>query len=295
MSQPLTVFTPTYNRAYILDRLYQSLVAQSDSRFIWMVVDDGSSDGTKDLIAGWKQAGLVEIEYIYKENHGMHSAHNVAFDHIRTPLCVCIDSDDYMPQDGVERILKHSDALLKDEGLAGIIGLDADTKGDIIGTPFPQELKRGTINQAIKQFGVRGDKKLVLKSSVINRYPRYPLFEGERLVPLGTLYLLIEQDYQFEMHNEIFCHVEYMPDGSTQNILRQYRRNPRGFAHERVLRLKYDRTFKGRMRQWIHLISSCLFVRSWKPMNEARHKWMFLLAWPFGLALHLYIRYHTRK
>ena len=93
----ITIFTPTYNRAYLLPQLYNSLIEQTNKDFIWLVIDDGSNDNTKELIKNWQQKNKISIQYIYQENQGMHGAHNTAYKNIDTELNTCIDSDDYMP------------------------------------------------------------------------------------------------------------------------------------------------------------------------------------------------------
>ena len=104
---PITIFTPSYNRAALLTRCYESLKKQTCKNFIWMVIDDGSTDHTVELVAEWqgKQCGFP-IQYYYKENGGLHTAYNEAISHIDTPLCVCIDSDDFMPEDAVEQAVQ---------------------------------------------------------------------------------------------------------------------------------------------------------------------------------------------
>ena len=101
----LTVFTPTFNRRHTLPRTYESLLRQSCKDFIWLIVDDGSSDGTGGMVAEWINDGKMDIKYIYQDNQGMHGAHNTAYRNIETELNVCIDSDDYMPEDAVEKII----------------------------------------------------------------------------------------------------------------------------------------------------------------------------------------------
>lgn len=129
----LTIFTPTYNRAHTLPRTYESLLAQDCKDFVWLVIDDGSQDNTAELIHGWQaQENGFEIQYIYKENGGMHTAHNTAYEHITTELNTCIDSDDKLAPGAVKKILKKWDQV-RGGGYAGIIGLDADFDGNIIG------------------------------------------------------------------------------------------------------------------------------------------------------------------
>ena len=101
----LTIFTPAYNRAHTIGRTYESLCRQTSKDFCWLVVDDGSVDNTKELVINWIKENKIPIRYIYQQNQGMHGAHNTAYRNIDTELNTCIDSDDYMPDDAVEKII----------------------------------------------------------------------------------------------------------------------------------------------------------------------------------------------
>ena len=105
MIPTLTIFTPTYNRAYTLHLCYESLKRQTSKDFVWLIVDDGSTDNTKEVVENWISENEVSIRYHYQDNQGMHGAHNTAYELIDTELNVCIDSDDYMPDDAVEKIV----------------------------------------------------------------------------------------------------------------------------------------------------------------------------------------------
>ena len=102
----LTIFTPAYNRAHTIKRTYESLLKQNNKDFIWLIIDDGSTDCTKELAKEWMSTDNgFEIQYVYKENGGMHTAHNIAYEHIDTVLNICIDSDDYLAEDAVNKII----------------------------------------------------------------------------------------------------------------------------------------------------------------------------------------------
>lgn len=134
----LTIFTPAYNRAHTLPRTYESLCCQNCKDFIWLIVDDGSTDNTAELVQEWQERDNgFEIHYIYKENGGMHTAHNTAYANIHTELNICIDSDDMLAEGAVEKILNKWEEV-KDKGYAGIVGVDADLDGNIIGKDFLQ-------------------------------------------------------------------------------------------------------------------------------------------------------------
>lgn len=291
----ITVFTPTYNRAYCLHKCYESLIEQSNQDFIWLIIDDGSTDDTKKLVESWIKENKIDIQYHYQENLGMHGGHNAAYRLIETTLNVCIDSDDCVGDNAIENILRAWEPIKNNPEFAGIVGLDADETGKIIGTKIPEHIQETTLYDLYNIHGVKGDKKLVYRTEVVKKYPPYPIFEGERFVPLGYLYQLIDQDYKLLPINKVFCIVEYMADGSSMNMLKQYRRHPRGFAFSRKSRMKMAKNFKDRFKNAIHYVSSSMFIKNGAFLKESPKKTTTILAIPFGILLNLYIRYKTKE
>ncbi|MGE8204558.1 glycosyltransferase family 2 protein [Heyndrickxia sp. NPDC080065] len=285
----LTVFTPTFNRAYCLEKCYQSLLRQTSMDFIWLVIDDGSTDGTKTLVNSWIEENLIEIKYIWQENKGMHGAHNTAYKIIDTELNICIDSDDYMPDDAVEKIVafwkKHGSAKV-----SGIIGLDAYTDQAIIGTKLPENLQTSTLFDLYYKHGVTGDKKLVYRSELTRQYP-YPIFDNEKYVGLAYKYYKLDQQYEMLLLNEVLCCVEYLLDGSSLNMFNQYRKNPKGFAFYRkeLMKLPFA-SLAFKFRQAIHYVSSSLMLKNRKFLSESPIKSLTFLAIPFGYLLYVYIQ-----
>lgn len=287
----LTVFTPTYNRAYCLGQCYDSLVRQTDQDFIWLIIDDGSSDDTKQLVESWVKEEKIDIKYHYQNNQGMHGGHNTAYDLIDTELNVCIDSDDFMPDTAVEKILSFWKKSEKNEKIAGIIGLDSYKNGEIIGQKIPDGIMQTTVQDLYNKHKVTGDKKIVLRTEIAKKYPRYPLFENERFVPLGTLYLMIDKDYELLCLNEVLCIVEYMEDGSSRNILKQYYKHPKGFQYARVIHMKSSDYFKVRFKNAIHFVSHSLHLKDFKMFSKTPKPLLTFFAFPFGILLYLYIKY----
>ena len=280
----LTVFTPTYNRAHTLPRTYQSLCRQECKDFVWLVVDDGSTDGTADLVRSWQQeANGFEIRYIYKENGGMHTAHNAAYEVIDTELNVCIDSDDCLADGAVKKILDKWCAV-RNRGYAGMIGLDADFFGNLIGKGFPAGMSETTL-AGYYAAGGRGDKKLVYRTEVIRQYPPYPVFAGEKYVALAYKYRLIDQDYKLAVLDEVLCNVEYQPDGSSGTMWKQYLKNPKGFAFWRKVCMRYPQTSKRLLVDCIHYCSSSILAGERHFVREAPHKFLTLVCVPAGFLL----------
>lgn len=289
----LTVFTPAYNRAHTIGRTYESLCRQTCKDFEWLVIDDGSSDDTRELVENWIEEAKIPIRYIYQQNQGMHGAHNTAYRNIFTELNTCIDSDDYMPDDAVEKIVgfwrEH-----RSEKYAGIIGLDRAEGGGIIGTSFPDKMVATTL-QNFYANGGRGDKKLVYRTEVIRNYPEYPIFEGEKYVGLAYKYTLIDRDYELLTLNEPLVIVDYQADGSSASMYRQYWRNPKGFAFFRRTEMVCAPTLRRRFISCIHYVSSCIIARNPKWLAESPKKLLTCCALPFGIILFSIIRYKVRR
>ena len=289
----LTIFTPTYNRAYCLHKCYESLAKQTNRDFVWLIIDDGSTDDTEELVQSWIIQDKVKIQYIKQANLGMHGAHNTAYELIQTELNVCIDSDDYLADDGVEKILQFWKAYGSNQ-VSGIIALDALENGEVIGTKMPEGLKASTLFHLYNKHGVTGDKKLIYRTELTKKYP-YPLFENEKYVGLAYKYYKLDQQYKMLLMNEVICIVEYLADGSSMNMLNQYRRNPQGFSFYRkeLMKLPFASTYY-KFRQAIHYVSSNLLMKNRRLFIETPKKIHTILAFPFGLFLYLLILNKTK-
>lgn len=285
----LTVFTPAYNRAHTLGRTYASLCAQTCKDFIWLIVDDGSQDETAELVQSWQQQDNgFAIEYIRKENGGMHTAHNVAYENIRTELNTCIDSDDRMPPDAVELILDKW-AQVRDRGYAGLIALDADFGGNVIGKGFPEGMQETTLSGYYAGGGF-GDKKLVYRTDVINSVPAYPVFEGEKYVALAYKYRMIDQKYKLAVLDRAICQVEYQADGHSAGMWREYLRSPRGFAAWRKVCMQYPESKKRLVVDCVHYVSSSILAGDKRFIAESPRKVWTVLCAPAGALLAFVVR-----
>lgn len=290
----ITVFTPAYNRAHLLGRLYDSLLRQTCQEFLWLVVDDGSTDGTRELVAKWQAEGRIEIQYLYKQNGGMHTAHNCAYELIQTELNVCIDSDDWMPDNAVERILKVWAKYRDDAGVVGLIGLDVDPQGNIIGSNLPTDGTRATLDEVYQVHRCTGDKKLVYRNAVTASAPRFPEFEGEKLVPLSWLYTQIDQIGKLVTMNEPLIVVEYQADGSSATVLRQYFQSPYGFRALREVNIRHAIGFGYRIKNVIHYGFSSLVAGDLGYFMRSPTPWWSLVTFPVSGALYFLLRARLR-
>ena len=289
MSKPLiTVFTPTYNRRHTLHKCYNSLLAQSNKSFVWLIVDDGSTDGTEDLVREWQcRENGFEIQYAYKENGGLHTGYNKAIELAETELMMCIDSDDYMTDDAVEIILSRWKAH-QDSKYAGMVFLDITEDGNVIGTKMP-DLKSATVYDLYNRLGVKGDKKQVYRPELMRPF-HSPVFPGEKLFPTCYKYFQVDLTHEMLLFNEPVCVVEYMPDGYTKNIIKLYKKNLNNYIFYRKFIMTYpNATLWHRYRFAIHYVAESLLARDFRFVKNSPRKLLTLAATPGGLLLYVYL------
>lgn len=278
----LTIFTPTYNRAYILPELYHSLCKEPSDSFIWLIVDDGSTDNTQELVENWQRENLIEIFYFKQENGGKMRAHNKGVELCTTPLFFCIDSDDQIATGAVEKILETYQTLRDDEFLGGIAA-----KKLIINKLASKDLpdkKRSTLHN-IYASGFKGDTSLVFKTDVLREFP-FPEIEGEKFVTEGYVYDQIDQKYELLILNEFLMRCEYQEDGYTFNAGSLYLKYPKGWALYFSQYYKfYAKSMRDRIKYMGYYVSMCLIAQKpfVKMLKDSPSAWMCLFSIPAGI------------
>ena len=319
----LTVFTPTYNRKHTLPRTYESLCRQTAEDFEWLIVDDGSTDGTRGWVEslGEKVVGKgqrfdwmgreldgeddnhfviktskMSIEYVYKPNGGLYTGYNVAYATIQTELCVCIDSDDYMPDDAVEKVVRFWRNRPMGKDYAGIEGLDFNV---VDGKPIGGFFQKQTTEAYHVEIGHVGDTKQVMRTALMKDVAPQIGFQGEK--DFNPFYMLsqVMDKYPALILNDNLCWVEYQigADSMSQGIWKQYVRSPRSYAKYRInqMTLRHGNTWKRRFQLCVHYVSSCILSKDGEWLNNTPLKGLTLLAAPWGLMLALYIIWKNKQ
>ena len=287
----LTVFTPTFNRANCLNKCYEALQRQTKQGFVWLVVDDGSTDNTYELVHSWMNAqNDFEIQYVYKPNEGLYSGYTTAFRYIKTELCVCVDSDDYLTNNAVELICECWEKRGGPQ-FAGIVGLDCREDGKLIGDYFPEQNAINLIDIAIGKYSFKnGDRKNVVRTDLYREAVPFRSIPGEKDFNPHFLHLVISKNYDFLVLNEKLCVVEYQPDGMTKTVFMQYYRSPKSFRIMRQMDLSLPGPPLYIIKKTIHYVSSC--VLSDEPcLCGTPYKILTIILWPVGYLFSLYIRY----
>ncbi len=291
----LTVFTPAYNRAHTLLRTYESLLRQTCKDFEWLVIDDGSTDNTRELVKGWIADAKIPIRYIYKENGGLYTGYNVAYANIETELCVCIDSDDFMPDDAVEIIVSHWCKYGSDK-YAGLTGLDYHLNGEPIGGYFPENLNEGHLIDLTLHNLHCGDTKQVMRTDLMKKVSPQIGFPGEKNFNPAYMLLLVDDNYPSLFINKNLCFVEYqVNDSMSAHIFNQYLNSPRSFAKMRLLIMSLKRrTLPNLIRTCIHYNSSCIIANDCEWLTKSPQKTLTLATRPLGWLLTKYILYKAK-
>lgn len=225
----ITVFTPTYNRAHMIENLYRSLQRQTFRDFEWLIVDDGSVDGTEALIAQWQQEeNDFSVRYCKKENGGKHTAINKALELAEGELFFVMDSDDYLTDDALEKLAKWESELPEDGTYCGVAGNLGTSEEETPNRFFDSEYHEGTLLD--RYSVVNGERAMAFYSDVHRKYP-YPVFEGERFMTEAVAYNRMAADgYKMRFYNDIVCIYEYQPDGLTRAGSKLFLNNPRGYG-----------------------------------------------------------------
>ncbi len=224
----ITILTPTYNRASLLPRLFDSLLRQTNKDFEWIVVDDGSTDDTREVVANLKEkcGGAFPMGYVYKANGGKYMAINIGAERARGELLFIADSDDLLTDDALETVENSWHDISDDKSFAGIAGLDItmDTR-EVIGSGLPQEHIDCNAIDIRYRHHVTGDMKEVFRTEVLREFP-FPEFAGERFCPEQLVWFRMARRYRLRYINKPIYIADYQPDGITAGITRARMRNP---------------------------------------------------------------------
>lgn len=234
----VTVLTPTFNRAHTLPRLYDSLCRQTDRRFVWLIVDDGSSDQTGEAAGGFE--GDFEIQYIYKENGGKHTAVNAGVEHVHTEYTFIVDSDDHLREHAIKLVNGWIEETSGITGLAGIAGLKANESGDIIGQ-FPDHCEYiDCLNSERRKYRLMGDKAEIYKTELLKSHP-FPVYADERFMPESVIWNLFSlEGLKVRWYKKCIEVCEYREDGLTSSMknMDHFRDNFKGYRDDCIMNLK---------------------------------------------------------
>lgn len=280
----ITILTPTFNRAHLLPRLFESLTHQTDFNFEWLVMDDGSTDGTSDLFAGKTfLSAPFPIRYYRQENGGKHRALNAGVKQAKGDFIFIADSDDWLLPQSVAIVGQHTSAIADDNIFAGVAGLDVFDDERIVGTGLPQDIIDCNAMDIRYRYHVDGDLKEVFKTTVLQEFP-FPEIQDEKFCPEQLVWFRIAQKYKLCYFNTPIYVAEYQPNGITASIIRVRMLAPQATCMMYAEMLAYKIPFKEKIKAAINFwrFKSCAPSRVMITALKGGWRWCYLM----GMLLH---------
>ncbi len=234
-----TIFIPTYNRAKLLPRAFTSIERQATRNFEVLIIDDGSTDNTFEVVTEWCKHVTFPVHYHHQANQGKPAAHNFALEFINGFFTVILDSDDILADDALALLLEHWNTIPDEEkksfaGVEGHCALLKDKK--ISGNNFPADIFDSNYLETRYTLNISGDKKNAIRTDVLKEYP-FPHFPGEKSIRDSVVWNRIAAKYKMRYINKTIQYIEYQAEGLSTGIFQRRVNNPQGFrlAHQEML------------------------------------------------------------
>lgn len=274
----LCIFTPTYNRSYCLTELFNSLTRQTTTCFNWLIVDDGSTDNTEELVSGFMEQAAFRVTYIKQPNGGKQRAWNAAVEACDSELFMCVDSDDVVPDNLVSTIVGRWSQVRDDNQIAGMIGLCGKDEKTALNGGMPSGVTRTTMWDLYYRYGHKGDTAQVYRTCILREFP-FEVEPGEKFVAETFVFHQIDQEYDLLVIDEVLIIREYLEDGYTANVRKITRNNPVGYLKLKRMYIGYADSVSLRFYETILYLVGCHFASWPHPISSAPSPILAVLAW----------------
>lgn len=227
----LSILTATYNRAKFLEKLYKSIldnIETSNLKVEWIIINDGSTDNTEEVIEKFVLENKIEIKYLYQENSGKMSAINRGMEEVRGELVVDCDSDDFFAINAFKVIEQNYLKLLENERLYALCFLKQDFEGNISGRKFDIKYTESTMFDLYFKQDIQGEKILVFNTKIRKKF-KHELEQNEKFITEARMYHKMDEKYNILCINEVVEIGEYREDGYTKNIIDTFKKYPNGY------------------------------------------------------------------
>lgn len=226
----LTIFTATYNRAHLLPRLYDSLKRQQATDFEWIVVDDGSSDDTAEVLSQFiKNENPFSIRVFQQKHGGKHRAVNYGIREAKGKYFMLLDSDDYLTENAVTLITKWVETIENLPGMCGVAGTKIKDNGELIGEFYSGAPFIDATNLERRTYNLLGDKAEVYRTECLRRH-MFPEFEGENYIsPAYCWNAIAAEGLKIRWFGVPLQICEYLPDGITNSGVHSIEGKSRNF------------------------------------------------------------------
>ncbi len=281
----LTIFTPTYNRADKLHRVYESLLSQSSHNFEWLIIDDGSTDSTEQVVREFIKQKTIDIHYMKKKNGGKHTAHNLALKLARGEYFFCVDSDDWLAEDAIEEILH----FVRDREARFVLAYKKDEKGKLLSSAFPEGIAQADLFQLNHQYHCTGEFSIIFRTDFARQFP-FPVFEGERFITEAVVYDRMALATKISLLPKIITICEYQGNGLSNTLNRIMKSNPAGYCLYFMQRIDLLPTLMQRIIAAGKYKCFCIFSKEKKIRYDGAHRILVTLCIPLGFLFWTYYK-----
>ena len=285
----ITILTPTYNRADRLPHLYTSLLKQHNTDFIWMIIDDGSTDNTEKLAADWKAENKINIEYHQKPNGGKHTALNYAYPFLKTPLTFIVDSDDYLTSDAIEKINAKYVLYKEESDLCAFSFLRGKPDGGYLSTGgVPYDNLKESYCECRLNRNIGGDMAEVWFTHCLKEFP-FPEYEGEKFIGEDLIWVRMSKQYKMRFYNDVIYISDYLDDGLTNNRRKHNIASPKGCVERAEEFLSADIHLKLKIKSILQyqIYSAFAGIPKKEQFRKSDHKLLYLVTFPFAEMLYI--------
>lgn len=291
----ITVFTPTYNRAYIIHKLYESLCEQTNRNFEWLVVDDGSTDNTLKIFKVFEEEKKINIRYVKQENRGKHIAINTGVKLAKGDLFFIVDSDDYLTPDALEWMEETWNEVKNDFQFVGVSGIRIYPNGNKIGGGENFGIIDADPLEIRNKYKIKGDLAEAWRTAVLREYP-FPSFPEERFCSEGLIWGRIAQKYIMRFVYKGIYVCGYLDDGLTKSSVRCRINSPEysALAYSEFMYYPYIPL----LSRVAYAINFWRFTVKGKKSFFARWRQggrLSIIAWPVGKIFALIDKYRLNK
>ncbi len=284
----ITVFTPTYNRAYKLPKLYESLLIQTEKDFEWLIIDDGSTDETEELVKEWLNENKIIIRYYKQENGGKHRAINKGADLAKGELFFIVDSDDFLTDNALERIFFHYDNIKSNKDFCGVSGLRAFPNNMRIGGEVDFDILDCTLTERSHKYKIKGDMAEAYITSILKEY-KFPDIKGETFCAESLVWNTIAKKYKLRYFYEKIYICEYLDEGLSSQPVLIRQKNPQYacLTYQNLISAEIPLLYKVKYAINYWRYSFCI-DNSWGMLKKIKFiGWKYSIFFPLGLLVYL--------
>lgn len=292
----ITILTPSFNRAYAIRKLYNSLIKQSSKDFCWLVIDDGSTDNTKDIISEFINDDKIDIKYVYQENGGKHRALNNGIKSIYTEMTFIVDSDDWLTSDAVEQIVKYHQKYKNNKEICGYSFHRCYPDGKINGPLYKNNEYISNYIQCRLNERIIGDKAEVYYTRCLKEFPFLEV-NGEKFLVESYVWAQMAMKYNTVYINKSIYIGDYLNDGLTKNRYINKYKSPIGMIEKSKVLCNYKSNLIVKSKAIILYIAYSLVARRTfrQQLIEINYKILFLILYLLGIIQYIRIKFQINK